>query len=397
MWTYDDARLPRALRLVVIVALWAAVVAACGEGAGSSGPVSPPTKASGSPGGPPASPSVSAEGSGGAQPVNVYAFAGANQLSPAVRGAKELVYVPNSDSNTVDVIDPATFKVIDHFVTGRAPQHVVPAWDLSTLYVTNNLGNSLTPIDPTTGKIKGPNIPVADPYNMYFAPDGKYAIVVAEELQRLDFYDPHTWQLRTQVKVDCPGVDHVDFSADNSFFVATCEFSGKLVKVDLRTPSVVGYLTVEGMPQDIKLDPRGEVLYIADMMANGLHLVDPVRFQKIGFLATGKGAHGLYPNREATAMYVSNRGEGSVSVVDFTTRQVQRKWQIPGGGSPDMGGVSADGSVLWLTGRYNSEVYAISTKDGSLLARIKVGPGPHGACVWPQPGRYSLGHTGILR
>nr|WP_241255964.1 YncE family protein [Candidatus Protofrankia californiensis] len=340
---------------------------------------------------------MSAEGSGGAQPVNVYAFAGANQLSPAVRGAKELVYVPNSDSNTVDVIDPATFKVIDHFVTGRAPQHVVPAWDLSTLYVTNNLGNSLTPIDPTTGKIKGPNIPVADPYNMYFAPDGKYAIVVAEELQRLDFYDPHTWQLRTQVKVDCPGVDHVDFSADNSFFVATCEFSGKLVKVDLRTPSVVGYLTVEGMPQDIKLDPRGEVLYIADMMANGLHLVDPVRFQKIGFLATGKGAHGLYPNREATAMYVSNRGEGSVSVVDFTTRQVQRKWQIPGGGSPDMGGVSADGSVLWLTGRYNSEVYAISTKDGSLLARIKVGPGPHGACVWPQPGRYSLGHTGILR
>ncbi|WP_242606476.1 YncE family protein, partial [Protofrankia symbiont of Coriaria ruscifolia] len=147
--------------------------------------------------GQPVSPPVSAGGSGGAQPVNVYAAAGANQLSPAVRGARKLVYVPNSDSDTVDVIDPATFKVIDHFVTGRNPQHVVPSWDLSTLYVTNDLDNSLTPIDPTTGKIKGPNIPIADPYNMYFTPDGKYAIVVAEELQRLDFYDPHTWQLRT--------------------------------------------------------------------------------------------------------------------------------------------------------------------------------------------------------
>ncbi|WP_250284201.1 MULTISPECIES: YncE family protein [unclassified Frankia] len=402
MWTYHDARSSRALRLVVIAALWLGVVAACGEEAGPSEPAPPPARASGaaasppSPRSPPPS-STAVGGGGGAQPVNVYAAAGANQLSPAVRGARQLVYVPNSDSDTVDVIDPATFQVVDHFVTGGTPQHVVPSWDLSTLYVTNNTGNSLTPLDPATGKIKGPNIPVADPYNMYFTPDGKYAVVVAEALQRLDFYDPNTWELRTQVKVDCPGVDHVDFAADDSFFVATCEFSGKLVKVDLRTLSVVGYLVVGGMPQDIKLDPRGELLYVADMMADGLHIIDPVRFQKIGFLATGKGVHGLYPSRDATVMYASNRGEGSISVIDFATRQVRQKWQLPGGGSPDMGGVSADGSVLWLTGRYNSEVYAISTRDGGLLARIKVGPGPHGACVWPQPGRYSLGHTGILR
>nr|WP_254857761.1 YncE family protein [Protofrankia sp. BMG5.30] len=388
------------MRLVVIAALWLGVVAACGEEAGPSGPALPPVRASGLPGTPPSSPlspSAAAGGGSGAEPVNVYAAAGANQLSPAVRGARQLVYVPNSDSDTVDVIDPTTFKVVDHFVTGRNPQHVVPSWDLSTLYVTNNAGNSLTPLDPVTGKIKGSNIPVADPYNMYFTPDGKYAVVVAEALQRLDFYDPKTWELRTQVKVDCPGVDHVDFAADDSFFVATCEFSGKLVKVDLRTLSVVGYLTVGGMPQDIKLDPRGELLYIADMMADGLHIIDPVRFQKVGFLATGKGVHGLYPSRDATVMYASNRGEGSISVIDFATRQVRQKWQLPDGGSPDMGGVSADGSVLWLTGRYNGEVYAISTRDGSLLARIRVGPGPHGACVWPQPGRYSLGHTGILR
>ena len=78
------------------------------------------------------------------------------------------------------------------------------------------------------------------------------------------------------------------------------------------------------------------------------------------------------------------------------TRRIVDTWRIPGG-SPDMGGVSADGSVLWLSGRYDGEVYAISTADGKLLARIPVGAGPHGVCVWPQPGRYSLGHTGILR
>ena len=62
-----------------------------------------------------------------------------------------------------------------------------------------------------------------------------------------------------------------------------------------------------------------------------------------------------------------------------------------------MGNVSAEGTVLWLSGRHNTKVYAIDTTTGRLLARIPVGNGPHGVCVWPEPGRYSPGHTGILR
>jgi hypothetical protein len=53
--------------------------------------------------------------------------------------------------------------------------------------------------------------------------------------------------------------------------------------------------------------------------------------------------------------------------------------------------------VLWLSGRYSRAVYAISTTDGHLIAKIAVGNHPHGLCVWPQPGRYSLGHTGVMR
>ena len=84
-------------------------------------------------------------------------------------------------------------------------------------------------------------------------------------------------------------------------------------------------------------------------------------------------------------------------MISFRTGRVVKKWWIPGGGSPDMGGVSANGRVLWVSGRYNDVVYAISTRNGRLLAKIPVGVSPHGLCVWPQPGRYSLGHTGILR
>ncbi len=331
--------------------------------------------------------------------ANVYAADAPGAFHGAARIARQLVYVPNSLSNTVDVIDPHTFKVVEHFAVGALPQHVTPSWDLKTLYVLNDQGNSLTTIDPRTGK-RGRSIAVDDPYNMYFTPDGRYAIVVAERLHRLDFRNAHTFKLHHSLSVPCAGVDHIDFSADGSYLVASCEFSGQLIKVDVASEQVVGTLTIPGrgsMPQDVKLSPDGRTFYVADMMGGGLWKVDGDAFRVAGFLATGRGAHGLYPSRDARFLYVTNRGEGTVSVVDFASEQVVHRWTIPGGGSPDMGGVSADGKVLWVSGRYNGVVYAISTSDGTLLAKIPVGSGPHGLCVWPQPGRYSLGHTGILR
>jgi DNA-binding beta-propeller fold protein YncE len=332
--------------------------------------------------------------------AGVYAHDGRGMLAPAARAALPRIYVPNSESSTVDVIDPRTYRIVAHFDVGALPQHVVPAWDLRTLYVTNDLANTLTPINPRTAKA-GASIPVDDPYNMYFTLDGRYAIVVAERLRRLDFRDAHTFKLRHSLAVPCVGIDHMDFSANGGYLLASCEFSGQLVMVNVKQQRVVRVLDLPdgraGMPQDVKLSPDGKVFYIADLHAGGLWEVGSRRLKVTGFLPTGSGVHGLYPSRDARYLYATNRGEGSISVISFRTRKVVRTWRIPGGGSPDMGGVSADGKVLWLSGRYSGVVYAIATRTGKLLAKIPVGQGPHGLCVWPQPGRYSLGHTGDLR
>jgi YVTN family beta-propeller protein len=331
-------------------------------------------------------------------PQNVYAGARPGQFSDAVRGVPDRVYVPNSGRNTVDVIDPHTFKIIDHFAVGKEPQHIVPSYDLKTLWVLNDLGDELTHIDPMTGKVQR-TIKVLDPYNMYYTPDGKYAIVVAERLRRLDFLDAQTMKLVESLSVPCRGVNHLDFSADGRYLIAACEFSGIILKVDVAMRKLLGTITLQkgAMPQDVRLAPDGRLFYIADMMSHGVHQLDGEAFKIVDFLPTGKGTHGLYFSRDSKWLYVSNRDEGSVSVVDVKTRTVARKWTIPGGGSPDMGGVSADGKVLWLSGRYHAEVYAFDTDDGHLLARIPVSKGPHGLCVFPQPGRYSLGHTGNMR
>ena len=361
-------------------------------------------------------------------------------LAASVKDDLERVYVPNLRGNSVSVIDPATLKVVDQFKVGRAPQHVVPAWDLRTLWVANNAERSaegsLTPIDPRTGK-PGSTITVDDPYNMYFTPDGKSAIVVAEARKRLDFRDPKTFALQYAIEVpQCGGINHADFSIDGRYAMFTCEFNGSVAKIDLVDRKVLGYLKLtmprtrfkdtplratadvkkepptelctatKGMPQDIRISPDGKRFYVADMEADGVHILDAASFTEVGFITTGVAAHGLYPSRDGKQLYVANRGShkihgprkgpGSVTVIDFATEKVVAQWPVPGGGSPDMGNVSSDGKWLWLSGRFDDVVYRIDTQSGDMV-KIKVGAEPHGLTLWPQPGRYSLGHTGNLR
>ncbi|MDN4051709.1 YncE family protein [Massilia sp. YIM B02763] len=366
---------------------------------------------------------------------NLYSEIGAAHLSAAVRGDLERVYVPNLRTNDVSVIDPATLKVVDRFKVGEAPQHVIPSWDLRTLWVANNAerrnDGSLTPIDPRTGK-PGKALAVDDPYNMYFTPDGRSAIVVAEARHRLDFRDPHTMAMQYAIDVpQCGGINHAEFSIDGRYALFTCEFDGGVAKIDMVAHKVAGYLKLampqtrlregsapgipgadevcsarKGMPQDVRISPDGKRFYVADMDADGVHVIDGASFRQVGFIPAGLGTHGLYPSRDGRFLYIANRGThrihgkrhgpGSVAVMDFASEKIVARWTIPGGGSPDMGNVSADGRWLWLSGRFDDVVYRFDTQDGS-VRQVKVGGEPHGLTVWPQPGRYSLGHTGNLR
>lgn len=344
---------------------------------------------------------------------NIYSEDAANLLSPTVSKYPSYIYVPNTKSNSVSVIDPITMKVISTHRVPREPQHVVPAWDLKTLWVNSDLGNALTPIDPATGEFGKP-VSVNDPYNLYFTPDGKYAVVMSEAARKIVFRDPHTMEIKREISSQCLGVNHADWSADGNTFVVSCEFSGELLLVDTAKMKILkkqkipkgysagntanhnGMPNMGPMPQDVKLSPDGKTFYIADMMSDGIWQM-PAPWGPLKFIKTGRGAHGLYVNRDSQTMLITNRNDGSISVLRFSDKKIIAKWQIPGGGSPDMGGISTDGKIFWVSGRYNGVVYVISTVDGRLLQKIKVGNGPHGLAVYPQPGRYSLGHTGIFR
>jgi YVTN family beta-propeller protein len=316
------------------------------------------------------------------------------QVSPALADMPVRVYVPNSDAHTLTVIDPATFEVVARYSTSWVPHHVTPSWDMTKLYINNTEGNQLTVLDPRTSK-PVETLDIIDPYNLYFTPDGTKAIVVAERLQRLDYRDPHTWELIKSVKIPGAGVDHMDFTHDGRYLIASTEFSGHIVKVDNEKMEVADYIHVGGLPIDVKMSPDGSVFYVTNQGTHGVHVIDPDTMKELAFIATDRGAHGLNYSRDTKRLFVSNRLAGSISVIDPVRNEVTATWKV--GGSPDMLQVSTDGSQIWVSNRFHGSVSVIDTNDGSVIKVIPTGAGAHGVAFYPQPGRFSVGHNGVYR
>ncbi|MDQ6686042.1 MAG: YncE family protein [Actinomycetota bacterium] len=343
---------------------------------------------------------------------DIYSQTRAGMFSPKVLGDPAYLYVPDSTGTRVTVIDQRTRKIVRVIQVGYLSQHVVPSYDLRRLVVNSSAANTLEVLDPRTGR-ETRSIQVPRPYNLYYTPDGKSAIVMVEQYNTIRFSTPQTFRRIADVQPrGCSGPNHADFSANGRFFVVTCEFSGELVKIGTLSHKVLGVLKLDArptakhaspdvtgmsMPQDIRLSPDGRTFYVADMGTNELRLVDARTLRQRGVIGMPSHPHGLYPSRDGKLLYISDRGAGEVSVLDFASNKIVATWVVPGGGSPDMGGVSADGKMLWLSGRYDGVVYGFNTVTGKLVARILVGGNPHGLAVWPQPGRYSLGHTGNMR
>jgi len=330
---------------------------------------------------------------------NVYSATAPGDVRASVAKDPAYLYVPNSYGAPITtVIDQHTHKIVRVLQTGELSQHVTPAYDLSTVYVEASAADQLVALDPATGRIER-RIPERRPYNLYFTPDGRQGVVMDEQDDEIVFTDPHSFRRQNVVHdPTCRGPNHADFSANGRFLLVSCEFSGSLLKVSTTTHRVLGSLQLPAgsKPQDVRLAPDGKVFYVADMDRNLLLRIPWRGLRVVGSTQMPAMPHGIYPSRDGRFLYVSDRMAGEVSVVSTRTNKIVDTWYAPGG-HPDMGGLSADGKTLWLSGRYDGYVYGWNTRTGRLIAKIWVGGSPHGLLVWPQPGRYSLGHTGNLR
>ncbi|WP_187438346.1 YncE family protein [Actinomadura decatromicini] len=352
--------------------------------------------------------------------VDVYAAAGPGMIAPGARGTPPRLYVANGPR--VDVVDPSGPRLVARLPAGAAA--VVPSWDLRRLWAADPMRGLLVPFG-SHGVGRAFFVPVASPAGLYFTPDGRDALVLAvppsrsggrggwsphndpsrsggrggssphNDPGRVDVRDPRTMLRKATVPLPC-AAGHADFVADGSALVASCPAAGGLARVDLAGRRVSGVLRLPdgARPGDLRLSPDGAVFYVADPVKGGLWLVDARRFVLLGFVPAVPGARGLAVSRDARRLFVV--GNGILAAVDFAARRVASRWPLPGVGSPAPGGVSSDGTVLWLADAAGL-VYAVSTRTGRVVRRLWVGGRPTSLRLNPQPGRYSLGGTGLYR
>lgn len=279
----------------------------------------------------------------------VYAEAVANRVEARIAHDPQYLYVPNSyGAPKTTVIDQRTHKVVRVLHTGTLSQHVTPSYDLRTLYVEASAADRLVAIDPKTGRIER-RIAETRPYNLYFTPNGRQAVVMAEQDDQIVLTDPRTFK-RQDVVHDrsCDGPNHADFSANGQYFLVTCEFSGSLLKISTTTHRVTDRLKLPpgAKPQDVRLSPSGRLFYVADMGRDELLRIPWNHLRVAGSTTLPAMPHGIYPSRNGRLLYVSDRMAGKISVVSVRTNKVIDTWNVPGGGHPDMGGLSADGRTL---------------------------------------------------
>ena len=325
--------------------------------------------------------------------VNVYAHTGAGMLSPAVAGVPTRVYVPNSLSNTRRRDRPD--DLCGSSTTSRSvsrPQHVVPSYDLKTLYVNNNRGNSLTPIDPMTGRPgradpgRRPVQPVL--HARRHACDRHGGAQLARRLPRPEDVRAH------QVRADRargrePRGLHAEREGDDRELRVLRAGSSASTST---TMTVTGELNVGGMPVDVKSSPDGTVMYVANQGRSGVSIVDPVTMREVGFIPTGSGAHGLYaePRRHPALRDEPARG---FDLGDRLRDRAGRRHLADRRDARTWAGSRADGTQLWVTGRYSNSVYVVDTaygpahghdpgrqrppRSGPLPPTRPVQPGPH--------------------
>lgn len=338
---------------------------------------------------------------------NVYAATGPGMIAPNARGRPARLYVARG--RAVDVIDPVTLKTLGRMRTGAAVSRIVPSWDLRRLWGASRAHGTLVPLGPPgaagsgrPGRSGGAGavprdapVRAGSPAGPYFTPDGRSALTLAGRPNRVDVRDPHTMRRRASAPMPC-AARHADFTIDGASLVAACASAGALARVDLAARRVSGTIRLPAgaRPGDLRLSPDGALFYVADAAKGGVWLVDAARFAVQGFVRTAPGARGLVIGRHARRLYVV--GAGTVTAVEFATRRVSARWPLPGGGSPEPGGMSPDGALLWLADPAGL-VYAVSARTGRVVRKARIAGRPAGLCVHPQPGRYSLGGTGLYR
>jgi YVTN family beta-propeller protein len=306
-------------------------------------------------------------------------------LSLAVGGTAraDSVIVLNSDEASYSVLSRSTRTEIARLPVGREPHHLIVTPDGKEVLIGSTVTNELTGLDIKTGERKRVVRDIIDPYHLGFSPNGKWFVTAAYRLDHVDIFHADSFRLAGRIFID--GLpSHMAFDADSKTVFVTLQQSGRLAAFDLATQTVKWNVPVGNAPAGVVMLPDDQRLLVALTGEDGIVIVDPKDGAMKGNLQTGKGAHNFWPKGDGRHYFLSNRVEGTVSLIDTKDDlRVVGSVRVPGG--PDCMDITPDGKELWVTQRFLRRVAVIDVDRMKVVASIPVGKSPHGVFMLQSP------------
>jgi DNA-binding beta-propeller fold protein YncE len=170
----------------------------------------------------------------------------------------------------------------------------------------------------------------------------------------------------------------MSFDAESSTVFVTLQQSGRVAAFDLATQMIKWNAPVGEAPAGIVTLPDKRLL-VALTGEDSIVAVDPANGTVGARLKTGKGAHNFWPKGDGRHFFLSNRIEGTISLIDTQEMKVIATIRVPGG--PDDMDITADGKELWVTQRFLRRIAIVDMATLKMVGHVPVGKSPHGVFI----------------
>jgi DNA-binding beta-propeller fold protein YncE len=292
----------------------------------------------------------------------------------------DTVIVLNSEDASYSVISRSQRAELTRLPVGREPHHLIASPDAKEILIGSTATNELLVLDSKTGERRRVVRDIVDPYHLGFSPDGKWFVTAAYRLDHIDIFHADGFKLASRIFID--GLpSHMTFDSGSKMVFVTLQQTGKVVAIDLATQAIKWNAFVGNAPAGILMLPDNKRILVALTGEDGFVRLDAENGRTLGRLTTGKGAHQFWPKGDGRHFFLSNRIEGTVSLLDTKEPDVKivGTARVPGG--PDCMDITPDGKELWVTQRFLRRVAIVDVATMKMVGHVNVGKSPHGVFI----------------
>jgi YVTN family beta-propeller protein len=301
----------------------------------------------------------------------------------AAESVKRTAIVLNSGEASVSLIDMDAKAVYKTFPIGKEPHHLMITPDQKSVLVANAAGDDVVFLDPKTGDIQSRLPNIVDPYHIGYSPNKKWFVAAGNRLDRVDIYAAKNQELKlVKIVKAAKTPSHIAFTNDSKLTFVTLQDSNELIAIDLASQEIVWRMPIGKMPAGVWMTPGDKHLLIGLTGSDIVQVVDWKQQKIIKEIKTGKGAHNFRPLGDKRHIFLTNRVDSTISIIDMEKlEKVADIKGLPAG--PDCMDVTADGKELWVTFRFAKKVGIIDIASRKLVSTIPVGKSPHGIFFYP--------------